>query len=77
VLPLTLVNSADYNRIAQPDELEILDVRQNISQDNRIRVLNKTRKETYDTQHSLSERQIEMILEGGLINAVRKRQHRP
>jgi aconitate hydratase len=76
VLPLTLVNSADYNRIAQPDELEILDVRQNISQDNRIRVLNKTRKETYDTQHSLSERQIEMILEGGLINAVRKRQHR-
>ncbi len=32
------------------------------------------KNETYDTQHTLSERQIEMILEGSLINVVRKRQ---
>jgi aconitate hydratase len=41
---------------------------------NQISVTNKTKKETYPTRHALSERQIEMIAEGSLINVVRKRQ---
>jgi aconitate hydratase len=76
ILPLTFVNSADYDHIEQGDELEILDVRQTLNQGNRIQVTNKTKNETYDTQHTLSKRQIEMILEGSLINVVRKRQIR-
>jgi aconitate hydratase len=74
MLPLTFVDSADYDHIEQGDELEIIDVRHILGQGNRIQVTNKTKNETYDTQHTLSERQIEMILEGSLINVVRKRQ---
>jgi aconitate hydratase len=76
MLPLTFVNSADYDAVGQGDELEIPDVRQYLNQGNLIQVANKTTKETYDTQHTLSKRQIEMIFEGSLINVVRKRQTR-
>jgi aconitate hydratase len=75
-LPLTFVNPEDYNRIAQADELEISDIRQNIDQTARIQVLNKTRNESYPTQHALSKRQVEMIMEGSLINVVRRQQNR-
>jgi aconitate hydratase len=76
ILPLTFVDSADYEAIGQGDELEIPDVRQYLNQGNLVQVANKTTKETYVTQHTLSKRQIEMILEGSLINVVRKRQNR-
>jgi aconitate hydratase len=74
MLPLTFVNSADYDHIEQEDALEIIDVRHILRQGNRVQVTNKTKNETYDTQHTLSERQIEMILQGSLINVVRKQQ---
>ena len=74
MLPLTFVNSADYDRIEQGDALEIIDVRHILCEGNLIQVTNKTKNETYDTQHTLSKRQIEMILQGSLINVVRKRQ---
>jgi aconitate hydratase len=76
ILPLTFVNSADYDRIEQGDALEIADVRHILRRGNRISVTNKTKKQTYHTRHTLSERQVEMILEGSLINVVRKRQKR-
>ena len=76
MLPLTFVDSADYNHIEQGDGLEIKDTHHILRQDNRIQVMNKTKNETYDTQHTLSKRQIEMVLEGSLINMVRKRQNR-
>jgi aconitate hydratase len=76
ILPLTFVNSSDYDNIERGDELEILNVRQNLNQSNRIQVTNKTKNATHNMQHTLSKRQIEMILEGSLINVVRKRQIR-
>jgi aconitate hydratase len=74
MLPLTFANSADYNRIEQGDVLEIADVHHILSRGKPISITNKTKRETYQTQHTLSDRQIDMILEGSLINVVRKRQ---
>lgn len=76
VLPLTLVSPADYNRIAQADELEISNIHQSIDQTARKQVSNRTRNESYPTLHALSKRQIEMIKQGSLINAVRRRKNR-
>jgi aconitate hydratase len=73
ILPLTFVDPADYDKIEQEDELETVDIRQVLSRGKRILITNKTKNETYETEHGLSERQIEMILEGSLINVVRKR----
>jgi aconitate hydratase len=74
ILPLTFVDPADYNKIDQEDELEAVDIRRVLRQVKRIRITNKTKNETYETEHALSERQIEMVLEGSLINVVRKKQ---
>lgn len=74
ILPVTFVDPADYDRIEQGDELETVDIRQTLSHGQRIRMTNKAKNETYSTEHTLSERQIEMVLEGSLINLVRKKQ---
>jgi aconitate hydratase len=75
ILPLTFVDPADYDKIDQEDELEAAGIRQVLSQrGQRIRITNKTKNETYETEHILSKRQIEMVLEGSLINVVRKKQ---
>jgi aconitate hydratase len=74
MLPLTFVQPQDYDQIEQGDELEIKDVRRVLPGAKRISVVNKTKNTTFDTQHSLSDRQIEMVMEGSLINVVRKRQ---
>jgi aconitate hydratase len=75
ILPLTFVDPADYDKIEQDDDLEAADIRRILSLgENRIRIANKTRNETYETEHTLSKRQIDMVLAGSLINVVRKKQ---
>jgi aconitate hydratase len=74
ILPVTFVDPADYDHIEQGDELETVDIHQVLSRGKRIRIASKTKNETYETEHALSDRQIEMVLEGSLINVVRKKQ---
>jgi aconitate hydratase len=74
MLPLTFVHPQDYDQVEQGDELEIKDIRQALLGANPISVVNKTKNTTFNTQHNLSDRQVEMVLAGSLINVVRKRQ---
>ncbi len=74
ILPVTFVDPADYDHIEQGDELETVDIHQVLSRGKRILITSKTKNETYETEHALSDRQIEMVLEGSLINVVRKKQ---
>ena len=74
ILPLTFINPVDYDKIEQEDELEAVDIRRALGQGNLIQITNKTKNEIYETEHALSERQLEMVMEGSLINVVRKRQ---
>jgi aconitate hydratase len=71
LLPLVFVNPADWERIGRDDILRIPDVREAIGHGKRVPVLNLTRNETYDTEHPMSEREVEMVLAGSLINIVR------
>lgn len=73
VLPLTFVDPEDWGRIEQGDVLAIPDVRNAILQGSRIRVLNLSRGQTYETEHPLTPRQVEMVLAGSLINLVRQK----
>jgi len=73
ILPLTFVSSDDWEKIRQDDVLSIADVRTDIQNGRRVRVRNATLNEMYGTEHSLSERQVKIILEGSLINVVRHR----
>lgn len=77
ILPLTFVDPEDWDRIAQGDVLSIPDVRDTIRTGKRVRVVNLTRNETYQTEHPMTPRQIEMVLAGSLINLARQRALHP
>lgn len=73
IIPLIFVDPEDYDRIDQGDLLSITNVREAIRQAGRIKVFNKTKNIGYETQNIMSARQIEMVLEGSLINIARNR----
>ena len=75
ILPLTFVDPADWEKIAQGDVLSIPEVRNAIRKGNRVGVINMTKNETYATEHPMTPRQVEMVLAGSLINLVRQKSH--
>jgi len=72
ILPLLFVDPEDWDTIDQDDVLAIEEARTAI-QSNRVRLTNRSKDQTYETLHNLTERQIEMVLAGSLINLVGSR----
>ena len=60
-------------KIDQDDVLSLPDIRAAIPQGIQVKVINKTKGETYLAEHALTGRQVEMILSGSLLNLMRKR----
>jgi len=73
ILPLTSNDPADWDHIDASDTLVLKDVRLAIEQDQHLKLFNKTRNQQIDVSFSLSDRQIQMILEGSLINVIKKK----
>jgi aconitate hydratase len=73
VLPLLFADPADHDRIEQGDVLRLVDVRAALGHSEPIRVENVTRDDAFDVRHDLSERQVRVLLAGGLINDFRAR----
>jgi aconitate hydratase len=73
ILALTFSDPSDWEKIDRDDELEIPEVRAAIRDGSQVKVINKTKNQVYQTEHSLHPRQIQMILEGSLINVVRNK----
>jgi hypothetical protein len=69
------VHPEDWERIDQDDVLSIQDIRNTLKTGNRVTVINTSKNETYATEHSLIQREIEMVLAGGLINLIRQKRH--
>jgi len=74
ILPLIFANPDDWNKIAQGDRLSIPDVRNAIRQGNSVKVINLTKNETYDTEHRMTQYQVDMVLAGSLINLVKQKE---
>ena len=73
VLALEFANAADHHRIQQGDVLLLTGLRDALLTGREIRVRNETRDEHYAVRHTLSTRQVEMLLAGGLIPWLRDR----
>ena len=73
ILPLTFSDPADWDRIAANDTLVLKDVRQALAEEKNIKIFNKTQNQQIDISYTLSGRQIQMILDGSLINVIRKK----
>jgi predicted aconitate hydratase len=74
ILPLTFVNPADWEKINQNDVLILSELREAIRRGSQVKVMNKTKGETYITEHAMTDRQVKMVLAGSLINLMRERQ---
>jgi aconitate hydratase len=68
ILPLTFVRETDYETIEQGDVLKFTDLHNQLLNGNVLTVQNETKGITFETEHNLSPRFIEIILAGGLLN---------
>jgi predicted aconitate hydratase len=73
ILPLIFADPNDWEKIDQDDVLSLPDIRATIQQGVQVKVINKTKGQTYLAEHALTGRQVEMILSGSLLNLMRKR----
>lgn len=73
ILPLVFENPADYDDIEQNDILELANIQQTIQKTQAVKVNNKTKDKIYTLRHSLSPRELEVLLAGGLINWVKQK----
>ena len=73
ILPFTFSDEADYDKIDQMDELELVNIRDCIENNKPVVLKNITKGEEYtlDSSH-LSERQRAMLLCGGLLDYTRE-----
>lgn len=67
VLALEFTEPADYDRIDPGDALVLEDVVETLPRSSELELHNKTEEEVYRVHHSLSERQVHMVLAGGQI----------
>jgi aconitate hydratase len=72
ILPLTFKNESDFDKVNQDDVLVLDNIRQAIQRGSEFEVLNKTQNNSFVVTHDLTEREVEMIIGGSLINAFRE-----
>jgi aconitate hydratase len=70
IIPLLFTDEQDYEQLSQGDVLEFPDIRKVIQQGSDVKVMNKSKNKVFHTRHTLSHRELEELLAGGLINAV-------
>jgi aconitate hydratase len=73
VLPLAFVDPADYDSIQAGDELRLTDLRRMLTQGGEVVVENVTRQYEFQMSHTMSPRQVQFLLSGGLINWMKER----
>ena len=73
ILPLTFVNEADYDKINEGDDIEIMNVRADIEADKtELTVVNKTTGANIPVLCELTGRTKDIILAGGLLDYTRE-----
>ena len=73
ILPLTFADPQDWQRIEPQDVLVLDNLRAGLQNGHQLSILNRTRHQSYPLTHALSERQLQVLLAGGLINFIRQR----
>lgn len=76
ILPLEFIKESDYDLIEQGDDVELKDVINSVKSKKPVKVIiHKTNDETktITTKHTLSDRQIDILVKGGIINDFKER----
>jgi aconitate hydratase len=72
VLPLTFADESDYDALEQGDTVALSSVPEALQNGSELALENRTRGTELTVRHGLSDRQIEVLLKGGLINWMRE-----
>ncbi len=72
ILPLTFKNEADYDAISLGDRLSLPDVRRRLANKEEIVLKNETTGAVIELNSNFSDRQIAMLLAGGLLDYTRE-----
>jgi aconitate hydratase len=67
ILPLTFADPADYDLLAQGDEVELPGVAARLERGQPLSLVDDTKGVTMTLRHDLSPRQRDIILAGGLL----------
>ncbi|NEV93575.1 aconitate hydratase [Psychroflexus sp. YR1-1] len=76
ILPLEFTQESDYDLIEQGDDIELKDVISSVRSKEPIEVVihkSNGEQKTIQTKHSLSGRQIDVLIKGGIINDFREK----
>lgn len=73
IAPLEFENPEDYDSIDQGDILKVENIREQLKNGSGIEVQNITKGKKIPVKHTLSGRQLESLLDGGVINNFKKR----
>ncbi|MDY7092327.1 MAG: aconitate hydratase, partial [Acidobacteriota bacterium] len=73
ILALTFADDHDYDSIQAGDVLVLENARAAIQQGRELELRNRSRDRSYQVQHTLSQRQVDMILRGGLLKWMQER----
>jgi aconitate hydratase len=73
VLPLEFGNPGDWERADLDDELSLSALRRRLGTGGAFELVNRTKGVMLSVRHSLSPRQVDIVLAGGLINVVRSK----
>jgi len=72
ILPLTFTDDANYDAIDQGDTLQFRNLRDQVQNGHEVEVYNATKDRTFVAEHDLTEREIQMVMEGSQIGVVKK-----
>jgi aconitate hydratase len=72
IIPLTFADPADYERIENGDRVHAADIRGSIARNEPFTLINETKGTEIRAVYDLSERQRQTLLDGGLLNHVKK-----
>ena len=73
VLPLTFKDPEEFSRIEQGDQLRIENLRRGLKVNGILMVENVTQKRSIEVLHGLNQREMEILLAGGLLNYTHSR----
>jgi aconitate hydratase len=71
ILPLTFANEGDYETISANDKIEIKDIKSSLLKAADITLNNSTSGRSVTLKYSLSARQRDILLAGGMLNYTR------
>ncbi len=72
IIPLTFANTDDYNLISEFDEIIIEDIIAQLQAADKVVIKNNTRNIEHHMDVGLTSKELQMILEGGKINLIKK-----